>query len=1327
MTTDYFSDYRSVTSSRSLTSSADTPYETSPLPRSRRSMRRSVSRESSSSPPPLPSDARGSDAGVFKMDPKRFTPTLHASLVSEILTLRRELESKHRFIDNLEVNLDSVKTENESLSEKLAQSAKDARLADQRFKTLEDGTLDAVEDLARERDAAKQMNRDLKSRIETLNRTIKSQEEQSVKSQQSWQKEKQSWENERRQLETRIHVTEGRLRTVVEEMTSQRTAAEEDLSDRASERGSSTFKDSGLGNDSDTGSVSSHKTIRHGRNPSNFSIASVAPSLDSPKKSIVSTSLADELGFDEEDDDYDLDESDHDDDELLSDIRLGASPGHRSMVMAGSKAKKILGLTNESRDKRTSGEFKRRTIADVFRSSTTSLSSLSGSTSGSTIYRDRRSSPSPTRYVDSAVQSSRPSSLLDFPVQTDHSTSSMPKSQNQSPAKRTLTEIESTDSLRYDAPDVEKRASLSDKMFRQNIAPLSPPETPILQRDPAHDDNDTPRGTTVSQRDPAHDSKDTPRSTPTYTCTSTQTDYVIPTPFANPLALRRNAPVEDLPIPSISIHPPLSTPTSPSQPVLPPGMVNASAQTEPAAVASTSDAAVQTEGIRIDTRPVKLAPHLLPSTLDTAMQIVAEEIAASKRPEIRGPPSLAEGTPRRNMEKLRLKALDLPRPVLLPVEIDDQKFREDPTAYSDGSVFTKYKHSRESSDGNFTSWRDSLPAPERNASDVEAEDDAAMPPVLARYSSRTGLNSLPKTVPEDREISPNHAQFASVTTGRSNNHPRRGSDGSSYGSRPMSSRGRSSSTLSSRSKFGLPSRSPSPTRGSTSNGASTHSGGTQPPPFPIPSRSSSRARASTSPNSPTPHETRASSLRQSDHEGSLVRSKSLRKAHSSNTLRSSVRVSPIRRRRRNPQLTPIQSMAFDSTPDFNIPDNHTAPSETMIYSPVTEEERTEAMDGPDRESVSDENDQEGAIVDAIAATMVGEWLWKYVRRRKSFVLGDTTPGDDGTHGVTRHKRWVWLSPYERTIMWSTKQPNSGSALMGKNGRKLTIKSVLDVKDEKPLSKTSASDVVFDRSILILTPERALKFTAPNSDRHYLWLTALSFLAQSGRGPPGVPRLPPPELAESLPPKPRRPTMAPSKRRDSEARNAQAADPTAATLQITPVLGEPFQPRPSHHAIPPPTPKDAAEAPVIPRMEIHRLQHQRKRSNSNPIQTAPFVQPSMRSFSSNHIMSPTGSDLARVSTTTSSINQLSSGRSGSRRPSASPEGPNFFEAVDTVRMDAFVDANYHEGVLYLPTPPAPVLARAKRRGGSVASTSVSPEESASHDGSNGAGKDPFLGF
>lgn len=83
-------------------------------------------------------------------------------------------------------------------------------------------------------------------------------------------------------------------------------------------------------------------------------------------------------------------------------------------------------------------------------------------------------------------------------------------------------------------------------------------------------------------------------------------------------------------------------------------------------------------------------------------------------------------------------------------------------------------------------------------------------------------------------------------------------------------------------------------------------------------------------------------------------------------------------------------------------------------------------------------------MDSIAGTMVGEWMWKYMRKRKSFgaEAAETFSARNGeesnvgftSHG-TRHKRWVWLSPYERTIMWDSKQPSSASALQGKKGRK----------------------------------------------------------------------------------------------------------------------------------------------------------------------------------------------------------------------------------------------------------------------------------------------------
>lgn len=54
-----------------------------------------------------------------------------------------------------------------------------------------------------------------------------------------------------------------------------------------------------------------------------------------------------------------------------------------------------------------------------------------------------------------------------------------------------------------------------------------------------------------------------------------------------------------------------------------------------------------------------------------------------------------------------------------------------------------------------------------------------------------------------------------------------------------------------------------------------------------------------------------------------------------------------------------------------------------------------------------------------------------------------------------------------------------------------ITQVLDVKDDVTQNNTRGA---FNRAILIITPARNLKFTAITAERHFLWLTALSFLA-----------------------------------------------------------------------------------------------------------------------------------------------------------------------------------------------------------------------------------------
>ncbi|KAK5129169.1 hypothetical protein LTR08_003789 [Meristemomyces frigidus] len=374
--------------------------------------------------------------------------------------------------------------------------------------------------------------------------------------------------------------------------------------------------------------------------------------------------------------------------------------------------------------------------------------------------------------------------------------------------------------------------------------------------------------------------------------------------------------------------------------------------------------------------------------------------------------------------------------------------------------------------------------------------------------------------------------------------------------------------------------------------------------------------------------------------------------------------------------------------------------------------------------------------------MVGEWMWKYVRKRKSFGIGEDTSelshDNINVHG-TRHKRWVWLSPYERTIMWDTKQPTSGPALMGKKGRKLAIQSTLDVHDSTVIPKGAELSSAFGRSILVLTPQRALKFTTISQDRHALWMTALMFLAHSGglpaQFPPEVPQMstkrhpppPPPPMLDSVPIKRQRsPSFGRATIRDS-VRLAQGRRPALHKRATQPVVSERTAMKDDASI----SQDQGADFPAVPRLYSGTTRHQRKRSNTSPRLPAPLS--NLRSFSSGAITSSGSSRLQPGSINGSSLRtdfRSSSTKSGSRRDSlTSPDHPNFFEAVGTVRMEAFVDPNLRNGVLYVPAaPPPPGAPRGARprRGDSNLSTSTFDKRRAGYVFDEN-GVDPFKGF
>lgn len=218
--------------------------------------------------------------------------------------------------------------------------------------------------------------------------------------------------------------------------------------------------------------------------------------------------------------------------------------------------------------------------------------------------------------------------------------------------------------------------------------------------------------------------------------------------------------------------------------------------------------------------------------------------------------------------------------------------------------------------------------------------------------------------------------------------------------------------------------------------------------------------------------------------------------------------------------------------------------------------------------------------------------------------------------------------------------------------------------------------VFDRSILILTPQRALKFTASNRERHQIWLTALAFLSNSALEPDGL---------ASIPPIPRHDTRRPPSQgslggfrrvtiRDSIGIAKSKGRPSADGWRAhSNPLGVPGVKAKSGYEDDDPT-LDAAEPPYVPRVSSQTQTHTRKRSNTGPRTISRktsqnFSSPAMPSnFSLKAHAFHDGYPVLARGTGSHAIGQSVSDGTGSMNTIRN----NFFDAVGTVRMEAFID-------------------------------------------------------
>lgn len=985
------------------------PFHTPSRTASRQSRRRDSSPGISSSPPSFPVQQfspgeeiehavidYAMDETISPLDPRRFTPTLHASLVSEILSLRRELESKNKEMDALEATIDEIRTENEHLSENLAKHTKENRSLKRQMQLLEGGTSSALSDLARERDEAVENITDIRRKLEQTQKKLKAREEENERTQNLWERDRDKWEAERRNWQRKLHVAENRLKTILNEV-----AAAQAVGSLNNRPATAATAATDTGDDTTTDTASPRSRVEFGRRRPSTASASThdgEPFLINSGRFSMSyangqggkadgLNLADELALDE----YDEDAMDTMDE--FQETRPASMSSQVSYAMS-MKARKILGLSME-------GSIEQATVVDA--------ESAAG---------DRDELDFRVDYRDVGTQYTPPPSPelrakeRDLEEVREVSTQSEPAILGPEMQDRGIGTVEI---------DTVSTSCQTDPELSQAVA--KPPEpAPKSASESAR--NFSPERSSGLEGESFRSVVSVPMVS-----VSTQTE---------PLEEVRPKAQTPPPIPMIAIHPPASEPTSPSSSVvLPPNMKNASSQTDIELSRDVRSIAMQTEEIRVDKRLVKLPASLLPSAINDQPPAKEESTDIPQMPFIAPPPR----SPHR-------------KPLKPPVEIPERTTAPDKGKQPDivqaypGNNDNGPLAKNDSSDIRRPLRSSSLFAGfDDNPSDEERESTTGMPsedelpsrprPSFARRptkkirrSSVDEKNSLPEIDETDSEMP------ASLV------------------------RTRPAPTRKASRKMGSPSKQADIRRSTLiSNGATAHQrarprspsepfeGGSPAvtrPPFPVPVRLSSRkipTSASDGAQSPSPTPYSGSS-RYGSEQGNrrLTRQLTLRKVRSAATMQQDT----ASNRTRSPPALSTSSYAPDDSPQ--LPDDIPVPrTKRSARTMATSRTASSSIHSQSREEVLTGSVHPTSVVDAIAQTMVGEWMYKYVRRRKSFGKTDAKDSWEGkstdevsaniTSSGVRHRRWVWLAPYERAVMWSSKQPTSGPALLGKSGRK----------------------------------------------------------------------------------------------------------------------------------------------------------------------------------------------------------------------------------------------------------------------------------------------------
>ena len=1001
---------------QALPTPTDTPYDSPSMEISEQFSTRGCSSPSSDDPPMpfppskdiyFPKQEGITDDGNVDMvaahKSQNLTPNnLGISLVTQIHSLRKELGSKNSMMGNLEENLHRSRADNEQLTKDLKTQKAEVTSVNKQMQSLEKDMLQALEDIAKERDNAIETVADTRKRLEDQFRKLRAQEEDANRAHALWEKDRQTWDDKRRKMESRVHIVEERLKTMVAEMLSVQNTDHKSagMGDDVDEGMKATW----FGNGNDVSGIPAMSRLSYKSLDESYESKGVSDFRTSRMSGLHSlggsqmsgVSLAEELDFDGGEDA--AKEEDNDQNALPEDIYTSA--GRYSVEEKARKVRDFhADINEEPLEDETSAQHSIGIIND---------------------YIDFPGKQLGTRYTDTGTQCSRPPSPSPqqepgVPQQGIEQTERMA---NQSRNRITIPQVsvEQTPAMKAAQPKILPMVSTGSQTTGQ-------PEDPAS-----------------SAKAISESSVSAPFRANEMTSASTQT-------FESRPASSRLTP-SSMDVPVIAIHPPASRPSSSRNSVmLPPRTKNAACQVVIELPRNMQSTSMQTEDTRADKRPVRMNPRLpsidLPTqppprvaerrkqartisgpesskhSLRSQVPIGAEDVKPSARTtRIKNAyPGNNDNGPLNHNQRSGPRRPIRSESIFAGFNVSSDDDRENAQHQFSDDEFLNAAPVRKTLSKVQNSWKlvphlkDSVLERLESASE-EAEDEKSVSipkpaTVKPKAQSHTTSKTFHTRPTERHRTAPSNVRQPDVRRKAlaSNSIVEHGQRGNSLGE---------------------------------SNALGSEA--TVAPPFPVPTRSSSRKvplSASDGAASPSPHTATFFSARHGQtYDRSLKQRRILRRVQSAAAvIQPPVPLRPVSR----------QSLSASSTvppsPKLHAPRRNKF---VLPYGSVAELSSHSALPeiGAGETPIETPGEQT-SVADTIAQTMVGEWMWKYVRKRSSFGITENPQaefelgrnGDNGNGSGVRHKRWVWLAPFERAVIWSSKQPTSGPTLLGKGGRK----------------------------------------------------------------------------------------------------------------------------------------------------------------------------------------------------------------------------------------------------------------------------------------------------